>query len=76
MQGSLIYGENLRGVVADVIDCNIVVSDIELHLIYYIHFRTNTVATVVDSDPKAPFFIATTLRCRGGRYSFPTIAPL
>ena len=25
---------------------------------------------------EAPISIATTLRCRGGRYSFPTIAPL
>ena len=28
-------------------------------------------ATLVEGDPKAPFSIATTLRCRGGRYSFP-----
>ena len=27
-------------------------------------------------DPKAPFLIATTPRCRGGHYSFPWIAPL
>ena len=33
-------------------------------------------ATVVKSDPKAPFSIATTQRCKGGRYSFPWIAPL
>ena len=33
-------------------------------------------ATVVESDQKAPFSIATTQRCRGGRYSFPWIAPL
>ena len=33
-------------------------------------------ATVVESDPKAPFSIATTPRCRGGRYSFSWIAPL
>ena len=32
--------------------------------------------TVVESDQKAPFSIATTLRCRGGRYSFSWIAPL
>ena len=31
---------------------------------------------VVEGDQKAPFSIATTLRCRGGRYSFPSIAPL
>ena len=33
-------------------------------------------ATVVDGDPKAPFSVPTTLGCRGGRYSFPWIAPL
>ena len=32
--------------------------------------------TVVKGDQKAPFSIATTLRCRGGCYSFPRIAPL
>ena len=32
--------------------------------------------TVVESDLKAPFSIATTLRCRGGCSSFPWIAPL
>ena len=32
-------------------------------------------ATVVEGDAKAPFSIATTPRCRGGRYSFPWIAP-
>ena len=31
---------------------------------------------VIDGDPKAPFSIATTSRCRGGRYSFPWIASL
>ena len=28
-------------------------------------------ATVVEGNPKAPFSIATSPRCRGGRYSFP-----
>ena len=28
-------------------------------------------ATAVDGDPKAPFSIATTTRCWGGRFSFP-----
>ena len=36
----------------------------------------NIKLTVVESDPKALFSIATTLRCRGGCYSFPWIAPL
>ena len=33
-------------------------------------------ATVVEGDPKAPFSIATTPRCKGGRYSFPRIYQL
>ena len=33
-------------------------------------------ATIVEGDPKVPFSIATTPRCRGGRYSFPWIALL
>ena len=33
-------------------------------------------ATIVEGDLKAPFSIATTCRSRGGRYSFPWIAPL
>ena len=32
--------------------------------------------TIVKGDQKAPFSIATTLRCRGECYSFPWIAPL
>ena len=28
-------------------------------------------ATIVEGNPKAPFSIATTPMCRGGRYSFP-----
>ena len=33
-------------------------------------------ATLVESDPKAPFSIATILKCQVGRYSFPWIDPL
>ena len=33
-------------------------------------------ATVVEADPKAPFSVGTTPRCREGCYSFPRIAPL
>ena len=32
--------------------------------------------TLVEGNPKAPFSIATTPRCRGERYSFPWIGPL
>ena len=33
-------------------------------------------ATVVEGNPKAPFSVATTPRCWGGRYSFPWIVLL
>ena len=36
----------------------------------------NKLATVIESDPKAPFSIATTPWCRGGCYSITEIAPL
>ena len=40
------------------------------------HLRKVKLATFIDGDLKAPFSIATTLRCRGGRYSIPRIALL
>ena len=50
-------------------------------LVRLVRHTTNTnvkvkLATIVEGDPKAPFSIATTPRCRGGRYSIPWIAPL
>ena len=36
---------------------------------------TCKLVTVVEGNQKAPFSIATTPRCRGGRYSFLWIAP-
>ena len=33
--------QNLRGVVANVLDCDVTVSEFELQLHYYVHFRTN-----------------------------------
>ena len=42
----------------------------------YTYISKVKLATIVESDPKAPFSIATTPRCRGGRYSIPRIAPL
>ena len=39
-----------------------------IKLIYIYQYSLNNL--------KVPFSIATTLRCRGGRYSFPWIAPL
>ena len=35
-----------------------------------------TKLSLVEDDPKSHFSIATTPRCKGGRYSFPWIAPL
>ena len=31
---------------------------------------------LIEGEPKAPFSIATTPRCRGGRYFIPSVAPL
>ena len=51
--------------------------DFEIRMNHLISARPyNKLATVVEGDPKAPFSIATTPRCRGGCYSFPWIAPL
>ena len=36
----------------------------------------NKLVTLVEGDPKAPFSIATTPKCKGERYSFPWIVPL
>ena len=49
-----------------------------IYIYIYIHIYISKVklATIVEGDPKAPFSIATTPRCRGGRYSIPWIAPL
>ena len=40
------------------------------------HFNYVKLATLAEGDPKAPFSIATALRCVGGRNSFPWIVPL
>ena len=45
-------------------------------MILYIYIYIYRWPTVVDGDPKAPCSIATTLRCRRGKYTFPWIAPL
>ena len=52
--------------------------DLPLKVIYtqtYMYLKIK-LAFVVEGDPKAPFSIATTPRCKGGRYSFPWISPL
>ena len=46
-----------------------------IYIYIYISNKVKLV-TVVESDQKAPFSMATTPRCRGGRYSFPWIASL
>ena len=46
------------------------------HLHLYNRVERVELATVVEGDPKAPFSIATTPRCRGGWYSVPMIASL
>ena len=79
MKHAYIHGVSSCGVLANVLDCEIVVSDFELQLRYYVHFRTISkvkLATIVESDQKAPFSISTTSTCRGGRYFFLWIAPL
>ena len=42
----------------------------------YIYIYKVKLTTVVEGALKAPISIATTLRCRGARYSFAWIAPL
>ena len=44
-----------------------------IYIYIYIHIYRykSKLATIAKGDPKAPFLIATTPRCRGGRYSFP-----
>ena len=39
----------------------------------YIYISKVKLATIVEGKPKALFSIATTPRCRGGRYSFPVL---
>ena len=46
------------------------------YYVLYITVSKVKLVTEVKGDPKAPFLIATTPRCRGGRYSFPWIVPL
>ena len=74
---------NPHGVVANIIDCNLIVNEFKLKSHYYIHFWTYTfpkgkvkLVTLVEGDPLVPFSIATTPRCRREHYSIPWIAPL
>ena len=45
-------------------------------MIYIIYIYKVKLVTVVGGDPKAPFSIATTPKCRGGCYFFPWIISL
>ena len=38
---------------------------------YVVSSKSKSCLPLVEGNPKAPFSIATTPRCRGGRYSFP-----
>ena len=40
------------------------------------HVKVVKLVTVVEGDPKAPFSVATTPTCKGGRFPFPWISPL
>ena len=44
--------------------------------IFCLSYLLLMLATIVEGDQKAPFYIANTLRCREGCYSFLWIAPL
>ena len=48
-------------------------SAINIYIYIYIYKVKVKFATVVEGDPKAPFSIATTPRCTGWCYSFPSI---
>ena len=37
----------------------------------YIYVYISNLANIVEGEPKAPFSLATTLRCKGRCYSFP-----
>ena len=47
-----------------------------VHQILIIKLKKSKLLTIVEGDLKAPFSIATTPRCRGGRCSFTWIALL
>ena len=51
------------------------INKVQNHFKHYLEhiYMTHKLATIVEGDPKAPFSIATTPRCRGGRYSIPRI---
>ena len=46
------------------------------YIYIYCYVYIHKLVTVVEGDPKDPFSIASTQRSKGGRNSFPWIAPL
>ena len=50
-----------------------IVMHIYIYIYIYIYIK---LATVIKGDPKAPFSVATTARCKGERCYFFWIAPL
>ena len=73
--------ENLKSIqIFQNFDCSFRVDFVILNFIIYRNISVILckvkLVTAVEGDLKVPFSIATTPRCRGGRYSFPWIAPL
>ena len=66
----------------DIIKLKAITTDVPSHMQIIQSFMIGTIskvsklATVVEGDPKDPFSIATTPRCRGGCYSLPLIVLL
>ena len=54
----------------------IIINYIIIYQIIRLYKKKVKLATVVEGNLKSPFSVATTLRSRGGHYSFPWIAPL
>ena len=55
----------------DMMKLRILILYIYIYIYIYIYKVKVKLATIVEGNPKAPFSIATTPRCRRGRYSFP-----
>ena len=55
---------------------NVTIGNLNLYINIFYQMNKVKLATLVEGDLKASFSIATTLRCRGERYSIPWIAPL
>ena len=62
-------GGSSRGIVANMLNCNIVLSEFELQLCYYIHFQTNTLRKGMNSliipTPSYGLYSTTTVLLQG-----------